>query len=379
MPRHSNISHAMTSRHILHAFSTFDLGGPEGRFVQIANALGDEFRHTVIAMDGRYGAAERLRGDAVELLPISVRKGAGIPNFRRFRELLIARRPDQLVTYNFGAFEWVFSNLGLGIPHAHTEEGFGKDEAYRRMPRRNLTRRAGLLVSSTKILTVSQTLQRIAQSEWGVPAKRLFVIPNGIDVARFSDCARNQPFARSADTQVVIGTVARLRPEKRIDRLIEAFSLLLKQDIASQPPKLLIAGDGPERAALEELARARCPNGSVEFLGHRSDLDQVYAQMDIFALSSDTEQMPISILEAMAAGRCIVSTDVGDVRHMLVGGSRQALCEPNADALARALGQTLSDPSGALALAQKNRQHVEEHYSETAMLTAWRKVFNNAL
>jgi hypothetical protein len=333
----------MTSRHIFHAFSTFDLGGPEGRFVQIANALGDEFRHTVIAMDGRYGAAERLRGDAVELLPIPVRKGAGVPNFRRFRELLIARRPDQLVTYNFGAFEWVFSNLGLGIPHAHTEEGFGKDEAYRRMPRRNLTRRAGLLVSSTKILTVSQTLQRIAQSEWGVPA------------------------------------VARLRPEKRIDRLIEAFALLLKQDLALQPAKLLIAGEGPERAALEELARAHCPNGSVEFLGHRSDLDQVYAQMDVFALSSDTEQMPISILEAMAAGRCIVSTDVGDVRHMLVGESRHALCEPNADALARALVQTLSDATGALVLAQKNRQHVEHHYSETAMLTAWRKVFNNAL
>jgi hypothetical protein len=139
--------------------------------------VGAEYGHDKDEWPGRteeiVPAMRQGLGDAVELLPIPVRKGAGVPNFRRFRELLIARRPDQLVTYNFGAFEWVFSNLGLGIPHAHTEEGFGKDEAHRRMPRRNLTRRAGLLVSSTKILTVSQTLQRIAQSDAELTRLRL--------------------------------------------------------------------------------------------------------------------------------------------------------------------------------------------------------------
>jgi glycosyltransferase involved in cell wall biosynthesis len=369
----------MTARTILHAFSTFDLGGPEGRFAQIANALGNEYRHTVVAMDGRYGAAERLHGNAVELLRIPVRKGAGFPNFTLLRDLLKQRQPDQLLTYNFGAFEWLFSNWGLGIPHAHVEEGFGRDESQRRLPRRNLIRRAGIGLSRTKVITVSQTLQHIAKTEWGVPSKRLFMIPNGIDVTRFSKCASRPPFSGGPNARTIIGTVARLRPEKRIDRLIDAFAALLTHYSADAAPRLLITGDGPERSALEELARAKCPPDSVEFLGHHNDLDQIYARMDVFALSSDTEQMPISILEAMAAGRCIVSTDVGDIRHMLTWDSQRFLCAPEVSALAATLTHALANPASALTLAQKNHQHVAQHFSEHAMLARWRRVFDNTL
>ena len=108
----------------------------------------------------------------------------------------------------------------------------------------------------------------------------------------------------------VIGTVAALREEKNISRLMHAFAML-------PAGRLVIVGDGPQRPALEALAASLGVAERVCFAGHHLDTAAFYAQFDIFALSSDTEQMPLSVIEAMASGLPVVSTDVGDVRLMV--------------------------------------------------------------
>ena len=110
--------------------------------------LGLDLHHTVLAMDGRYGAAVGLDQKNVSLLKLAVKKGAGVPNFKAFRTYLQQQRPDRIVTYNFGAFEWIFSNLLINIPHVHVEEGFGADETSKRFFRRNITRRVGFAFSN---------------------------------------------------------------------------------------------------------------------------------------------------------------------------------------------------------------------------------------
>ena len=145
---------------------------------------------------------------------------------------------------------------------------------------------------------------------------------------------------------MVIGTVAALRAEKNIARLIRALARLP----AAAPARLVIVGDGPERAALEALAVAEGVGGRVEFAGHCADPAPLYAGFDIFALSSDTEQMPLSVLEAMASGLPVAATDVGDVAAMLDAANRPYVVAREdgalADALARSrFGATCEPPS----------------------------------
>ena len=104
---------------------------------------------------------------------------------------------------------------------------------------------------------------------------------------------------------------------------------------AALPARLVIVGDGPERAALERLSRRARAGRAGGFAGHLADPAPLYAGFDIFALSSDTEQMPLSVLEAMASGLPVAATDVGDVAAMLAA-ENQAFVTPLDDA---ALGQ----------------------------------------
>ena len=100
------------------------------------------------------------------------------------------------------------------------------------------------------------------------------------------------------------------------------------------PIRLVVVGDGPERPALEQQARDLGIAENVEFAGWHEELVPLYRQFDIFALSSTTEQMPLSVLEAMACGLPVVSTDVGDVSKMVADENRPMVVDlPNLSAL----------------------------------------------
>jgi glycosyltransferase involved in cell wall biosynthesis len=122
------------------------------------------------------------------------------------------------------------------------------------------------------------------------------------------------------------------------------------------PARLVIVGDGPERAALQALAAAEGVGAQVEFAGHRVDPAPFYAGFDIFALSSDTEQMPLSVLEAMATGLCVVSTAVGGIPFLLDDGDTALLVPPNdPDAMTAAVERILDDAALANRLSSRAR------------------------
>ncbi len=232
---------------LLHVFATFAVGGPQVRFATLAGAFGDRFRHAVIAMDGNTACRERL-DPALDIAwpEIAIAKGDTLGNLRRFRATLRALRPAALVTYNWGTIEWAMANLPPLVRHVHVEDGFGPEERARQLPRRAWTRR--LVLRRSEVVVPSRTLARIATGTWRLSARRVRYLPNGIDLARF-----DAPPVRWEGEGPVIGTVATLRPEKRLDRLIAAVRLI-------PHARLLIVGDGPERAALEcRGRRSRCP------------------------------------------------------------------------------------------------------------------------
>jgi glycosyltransferase involved in cell wall biosynthesis len=350
---------------VLSVFSTFAVGGPQVRFVTLANRLGAAFRHAIVPMDGATDCAAMLDpGLALTWPEVGIVKGDTLGNLRRFRAALRAIRPDVLVTYNWGTIEWGMANaLPPRLRQVHIEDGFGPEEQAGQIPRRVWTRR--LALRHATIVVPSRTLWDIATGIWRMPPARLRYVPNGIDLARFA------PAPRPDGQPIVIGTVASLRAEKNLARLLRAFHLLP----AAPATRLVIVGDGPERPALEALAGELGIAARVRFAGQIADPAPCYREFDIFALTSDTEQMPLSVLEAMAAGLPAATTDVGDVRAMLDAANAPFVVARDDSALAGALGRLAADAALRRRLGAANRAKAERDFDEDAMVEAYRRLF----
>ncbi|MBF0307603.1 MAG: glycosyltransferase [Alphaproteobacteria bacterium] len=363
----------MTRPTLLHVFSTFRVGGPQVRFAAIANRFPGRWRHLVAAMDDAHDAAPLLSpGVDLRILPLGAPKGATLSNAWAFRRLLGELRPDLLVTYNWGTIEWAIANLGALRPQIHVEDGFGPEEAAGQIRRRVMTRR--LALRRVPVVLPSRNLLTIAEQRWRLPRANLIHLPNGIDPRRFEagpDPALARRLRGERD-EPVIGTVAALRPEKNLTRLLRAFAPLAER------ARLVIVGDGPERPGLQRLAEALGLADRVLLTGHLPDPARFVGAFDIFALSSDTEQMPMSVLEAMAAALPIAATRVGDVETMLAPDNRPFVVPPSEPALTRALERLLREPDAARRIGQANARRVRETYDHEAMLQSWATLFTPA-
>ena len=351
-------------KHLLWVFPGFGVGGAQVRFASLANHMGDACRHTVVSLNGDTACAEKLDAGLDACLPASGHvRGRMVDGVLHARRFLQRARPDCVVTSNWGAIEWAMGARLAGLAHVHSEDGFGPEERSAQIPRRVWTRR--LVLRGSKVILPSQTLAAIARTQWRLPERVLHVIANGIDLARFSGAA---PMPAPAGEGPVIGTVAALRPEKNIGRLLRAFAALR----AKRPARLVIVGDGAERAGLEALAGSLGIAADTHFAGHSTQSERWLAELDVFALSSDTEQMPLSLLEAMASGLPAVCTDVGDVRAMLAPENAPYVTAVADDAFAAGLASILSAEGATIGRANKARAHAA--YGHERMFAAWRSV-----
>ena len=301
---------------------------------------------------------------------MDARKHDTLGNVLRFRRVLRALRPDALVTYNWGSLEWAIANLSVGLRHIHIEDGFGPEESDRQLPRRVWLRR--IVLRRSTVVVPSRNLERIALHTWRLPPRRVHYVANGIDLSRFdrrSD-ARAPPPWPEQDHSPVIGTVATLRAEKNLRRLLQAFAQLRRK------ARLVIVGDGPERPALEALARELGVAAAVQFPGYLPDPQRAYGYFDVFALSSDTEQMPLSVLEAMASGLPVASTDVGDVARMLAPANQPFIVPRDASALANVIDALLEAPALRQNVGAANRARAEQEFDEQAMFERYRALFS---
>ena len=364
----------MTAPLLLHVFPSFAVGGAQVRFCAIANRFGPRWRHAILALDGCHDCAARLAPEVPVTLLAPPQLAAGLPaRLLAIRRALREWRPDALVTSNWGSIEWAMANLlPPHLPHLHTEDGFGPEESAGQIRRRVLTRR--LVLRGSDVVLPSTLLLRIARDEWKLPARRLHHLANGLDLGRFTPDGPAAPLAVAGEGPL-IGTVAALRPEKNVGRLIRAAARLKAEGVAL---RLAILGDGPERAALEALVQASGLGDAVLFAGHVADPAAAYRAFDIFALSSDTEQMPFSVLEAMASGLPVAATEVGDLRAMLPATGHGLLAARDDAALAEALRPLLVDAALRARLGAANRAKAERDYDEEAMFQAFAAFYDAA-
>jgi L-malate glycosyltransferase len=366
----------------LHLHSSFHPGGKELRAVQLMNAFGPGIEHTVIsAIPDALGAAQRVSDRIWASYPNDFPALQGRPLPGRLLRLGRAMAGfDLVLTYNWGAMDAVMahtmcaSHLGLP-PLVHHEDGFNQDEALRLKPGRNWYRRIAL--GRTAALIVPSTrLQEIAVQAWHQPRARVHRIANGIATAAYARKPQPSALPRliKRPDELWLGTLAGLRPVKNVPRLVRAF--------AGLPPawQLVILGEGPEREMIMQQALQLGISDRVHLPGFAPDPAKAVGLFDLFALSSDSEQFPISVVEAMAAGLAVAAPAVGDIAAMVAPENRPFVVAPGDEAaLAAALAQLAADPSLRGTIGAANRARATAEYDEAAMVSAYRRVYGRAL
>ena len=222
------------------------------------------------------------------------------------------------------------------------------------------------LTTAHAVTVPSQTLEGIARAKWGVadPVR----IPNGIAVDRFARPAAD-PWPGPPTDRLRVATVAGLRAVKNLPRLVRA--------VADLDAELVIAGEGPERGAIVAEAARLGVRDRVHLPGFLDDPARLLSHADVFALSSDSEQFPISVVEAMAASLPVVSTDVGDVRAMVAENNRPFVVAP--DQLGATLAMLAGDERSRRSLGEANRSVARARYDERTMIDRYHRLYAAAL
>lgn len=367
---------------ILHLHSSFNRGGKELRAAQLINAFGKSVEHTIVsAQPDALGAAAAIDPRMDVRYPSDFPSLVGKPLPGRLQRLAKAMQGfDLVLTYNWGAMDAVmahtlFRDLHALPPLVHHEDGFNEDEAGERKRSRNWFRRIGLGRASALVVP-SRRLEAIALEEWFQPDGRVVRIANGIDVAAYAKRPKPDALPRviKRPGEKWLGTLAGLRPVKNLPRLVRAFAGLPEEW------QLVILGEGPEREAIRAEALRLDIAHRVHLPGFVAEPAKAVGLFDLFALSSDSEQFPISVVEAMAAGLAVVATDVGDVAAMLAEANRPYVTPAGDErALAAALADLAENEALRRSIGEANRVRARTEYDEKAMVAAYRTVYARAL
>lgn len=305
----------------------------------------------------------------------------------RLRRLIRRLRPRAINSHLWVANFWTRASLvGFGVPiiaSEHSRDSW-KPPLYRVLDR-------CLVPFTHALVAVSEDTARFYRNEIGIDGDLIRVINNGVDTARYADCdGRALRALWAPEGQRLIGSVGRLVEAKNQARLLDMMARLVADGLTDV--RLVIVGEGPERAALERRVHALGLAEHVTLAGQRDDVPDALAAFDVFVLSSDREGHPLTALEAQSAGTPVVLTDVGGAAEAIAGergaGEDEAvdgggrcgglLVEPDADALATAVRRLLDAPALRARMGAFAREHALEHFDRERTVDAYVALFESA-
>ncbi len=352
-------------------------GGPE-KTILFSAAAHDPARVRVIPIylaapgDPLEGVEEVARRAGVEIVRVADRARLDPFVIGWMRRLLIRHRCRVLHTHDFKTdfLGLVLARTVPGLRLMATAHGWSSPLGKWHRFYNALDRRVLRLYPT--VIAVSEHTARELRGV-GFRRERLEILPNAIDVEQWRPRTRGALPPGLPSGRRFVGTVGRLSIDKDVPTLIRAFT-----QIAPAHPDLdlVLVGDGPERASLLALAGELGVRSRVHFLGQRGDLQELYGAFEVFVLSSRTEGMPNTLLEAMAMERPIVATPVGGVGEMVRDGE-EALLVPPGDpaALAGAIALLCDRPERADELARSARARAVSRFSFTHRLRRIEEIY----
>lgn len=346
---------------IVHITPGLDVGGLEKLLVEFArHADRVRFALRFVSLGGRGVLAGEIEQCGWPVTALDAPAGLRPELLVRLAWLLRRWQADVIHTHDERALMYgaLAGRMANASPICHSQHG-----------RKTLSRRQMLLIGAGsrlihRFVGVSEDIGRWAVGQ-GVPSRRVRTIHNGIDVERF---AYSGP--RPHGPAVL---VARLSPEKDVETLLRAVSVVIREDSGF---RLEIAGDGPCMSALRQMANALGVDDSVCFLGQVHDVPALLARAGLFVLSSLSEGISLTLLEAMASGLAVIATLVGGNSEVVSDGET-GLLVPASDpaALAAALLRLRRDSCEAARMGRAGRRRVEERFDVRRMVAEYEKMY----
>ena len=362
---------------IAHTESSLGWGGQEIRtLTEAAGFIGRGHRVTLYAAPGSRIAAEALRfGVPVAVLPIARKRPAGV----RGLVAALRRHPVNVVNAHSSTDAWLAALACAWLARTrrvapalvrtrHVSIAVPQDFATRWLYR----------TATARVVTTGAALRDQLIRDNGLDAARVDSVPTGIDTATFAPLPRT---AARRDLGLpegvpLAGIVATLRSWKGHRYLVDAMPRLRHRDA-----RLVIVGDGPQRAALEAQVAQLGLGERVLFAGQRTDVARWLAALDVFVLPSyANEGVPQALLQAMLVGVPCVTTDAGAIPEIARHGETACIVpREDAAALAAAIDGVLDDPAASAAIAERARAFVLPRFGIDTMLDRMETVFRTAL
>ena len=364
MPENKEIQYqARRKINIAHFIGTLRIGGAENQVALLVNAMNpDRFnRHVVVMHAGGTGFSDAL-APGVGFYSIDYRRRNALAALGRLRRYLIDNSIDVLHCHMYhavtkGAVIGRLAAVPVIVTSEHGKNSW-KGWHHHAIERYVVNR----LVD--KRIAVSEDIRQIRIREDGVRPNDIVVFPNTVDTNTM--VKDNRPKPR------IIGSLGRLVDAKDFPVLIHAIRHLKDGDY---DVCLRIAGDGEERAQLEQLAVELGMESDIEFMGVRPAAEFLLS-IDIFAMSSKREGVPVALLEAMARGLPIVSTAVGGIPEVVEDGVDGLLCQPgDPDALAGNIERLIGDAELRMSLGRNARRKVVDCYGTAGVVERWSNLY----
>lgn len=373
----------MTERKIkiLHVIDSLGIGGMERIVIEVANGLDSaRFEQVVCCISRRGEAADQLR-DGVRCFDLGKGDKADRLMPLKLAGVIRRERPDIIHSQSWSGVDTALAKLLTpGVKLVHSEHGRSYSDLRRQSLMRRMARR-GLYHVADSVFAISSEVREFYCGQTGFSAERMQIIPNGIDTRRIDEADAKGIRAEFgiAPDDFVFGTVARLDLTKDTMTLARAFAAIA---LPRQNPKLklLIVGDGEQRARLEEFLAMLGLNRIVIFAGMRRDVPRLLRAMDVFALSSVSEGLPLTVLEAMAARLPVVATNVGALPELVEEG-RTGFLVPirHAAAMSDKFEAFLANRRLANILGEAARQKVVREFTMERMLRNYGEMYKAVL
>jgi len=366
----------MATPRILHLHSSFDPGGPQDRAVRLMNAWGPRARHVLVsaepdALGARAAIASDVRYEVAQDPPPLT----GRPSVARYEAIArMMRGFDLVLTHGWGAIDGVMARrvFGRGAPPViHHEDGPGPDEG----AERSLYRRIALSAAQALVVPGGR-LEQIALRTWRQPRGRVHRIPHGVDLDLYAGArkARPIPGLTRRPNEIVVGTIAAFQPADDLPALVTALGGV------SGRVRLVIVGDGPERAAVQRAADAMGLSDRLVLPGRLAEPHRFLRQFDLFALASGGARLPMGLVEAMAAGLPIAAAANGEVADTVSGVNRPCLAASGDPLFLRESIQALvADADLRTRVGAANRAVAEAEHGQEAMIARHAALYERAM
>lgn len=372
---------AREAAHIVFSIDTMNVGGTEMNAIRTAERLDpSRFRLSVVTLRGEGPLVERYERIGIPVVRFPIQSLYGARTARQAVRLArFLRRERVSVVHCHDQYSNFFSVLSARLARVPVVIA---SKRWLHSPLRYRIANGIGFRAATRVLANSASVAQSLRTDDGLSSDRVVVIPNFVDEPAFVPPSDAQRAAwrhelELEDDALVIGIIASLAPIKDHATLLRAMALVVPR---SPSVRLVIVGQGPERDALRALAEELGIGGVVRFAGLRPQTPSFHFLFDVSVLCSVSEGFPNSLVEAMAAGRPIVATDVGGVRDAVREGENGLLVPPrDPSALAAALTMLVADAERRAAMGTAGAERARREFHARVVIASLQDLYARLL